>query len=183
MNRWIRPGQNGEWADLFTSFTSSAFRLEGQQTYASEVEDTALKRFLAGQPHGVDLSWMTSKLAAHITAGRTQTLVRVVVEPPTDYTRLELEIYPEFVAAGQDTRIIGVASGSWPEDVPRHDYWLFDERDLWRMHYRDDHTWAGAELLSDDSVVADHLRWRDAALAQSVPLEDYLSARASLNRS
>jgi hypothetical protein len=177
MSRWIRPGDNDAWAALFTSFTTCAFRLEGQQVYSSEVENAALVRFLAGEPHGVDLSWTTSKLAVQRRTGRTQTLVRVVVEPPTDYTRMELTVYPEFVAAGQDTRIIPAPEGTWPDGLPTYDYWLFDNHDVWRMHYHEDHSWAGAQLLDGESTIADHLRWRDTALAQAIPLHDYLAAR------
>jgi len=178
MSHWIRPGDDDEWAALFTGFTESAYRLECQQVYSNDKEDVALARFLAGEPHGTDLSWAISKLRAQIAAGRTQTNVRVVVEPPTDYTRLELAIYPEMAAAGEDVRIIAVPEGSWPAGLPRYDYWMFDERDVWRMHYADDHQWAGAELLDDEAAIADHLEWRDLALSQSVPLNDYLGARA-----
>lgn len=179
MSRWIRPGQDTEWSELFTTFTTSAFRLEAQQTYSSDVEDAAVRRFLDGMPHGIDLSWTISKLESHRLTGQRQTLVRVVVEPPTDYTGMELSVYPAFATAGQETLIIPVPEGVWPEDVPRYDYWLFDEQDVWRMHYNDDHTWAGAELLDHDSAVADHLKWRDAAVASALSLDDYLAARTS----
>jgi hypothetical protein len=38
-----------------------------------------------------------------------------------------------------------------------------------------DHRWAGAELLADKEALADHLQWRDTALAQAVLLVDYLA--------
>lgn len=177
MSRWIRTTKDPEWAALFTGYAKSAYRLEGQQIYSNDKEDAALARFLAGEPLDLDLSWAIPKLKAQIAAGRKHATVRVVVEPPTDYTRLELAIYPEFTAVGEDIRIISVPEGSWPEDVPRHDYWLFDDRDVWRMHYHENHRFAGAELLDDGPAIADHLQWRDAALAQSVPLDDYLAAR------
>jgi hypothetical protein len=177
MSRWIRPGDDVEWAALFTGFTATAFRLEGQQVYSSDVEDVALARFRAGEPHGVDLSWTLSKLREQRAAGRAQTLVRVVLEPPTDYTRMELTVYVEMAAAGQDTRVLPAPSGHWPDGVPRHDFWLFDDRRVWRLHYTDDHRWAGAELLDDEASIADHLRWRDTVLAGAVPLDVYLASR------
>lgn len=177
MSRWIRSTKDPEWAKLFTSYTASAYRLEGQQTYSSPTEDVHLARFLADEPLEFDLSWRLSKTSARIAAGRTETTVRVVVEPPTDYTRMELTVYPELVAAGEEIRIIAVPDGSWPVGQPRHDYWLFDDRDVWRMHYGDDFRFTGAELLDDPGAIADHLRWRGAALAQSVPLHDYLATR------
>ncbi|MBA2322938.1 MAG: hypothetical protein H0V92_02580, partial [Pseudonocardiales bacterium] len=60
---------------------------------------------------------------------------------------------------------------------PRHDYWLFDDRDVWRMHYNADLTFHGAELIEDEAAIAQHLVWRDLALALAEPLKDYLAAR------
>lgn len=173
MNRWISLDDKAEWAALFTGFTTSAYRLEGQQIYSSPAEDEAVARVLAGQPHGLSLSWVIPKLRAMAASGRTQTRVRVVTEPPTDYTRFELSVYPELVAEGEDIRIISVPAGEWPAGLPSYDYWLFDDRDVWRMHYRDDYTFRGAELLEDEETITEHLRWRDIALAQAVPLRLY----------
>jgi hypothetical protein len=173
MSRWVRPGQAAEWEELFLDFHSSAYRLQVHQTYSSDVEDAAVQRFLAGEPHGIDLTWFTSKLEQQRLDGRSTTLVNVVVEPPNDYTRMSIAILLEYVAAGQDTRIIPVAENKWPEDLPRYDYWLFDETDVWRMHYDEGMRWVGAELL-DRSATPDHVRWRDHALELSTPLDDYL---------
>jgi hypothetical protein len=177
VSRWISDTDETEWAALFTGYTRSAYRLEGQQVYSSDQEDAVLARFLAGEPLNIDLSWTAPKTRAQVAAGRTKTRVRVVVEPPTDYTRLELVVYPQLAAAGEDIRIIAVPEGEWPAGLPRHDYWLFDDHDVWRMHYGDDHRFLGAELLDDESLIAEHLEWRDIALAQAVPLNDYLSSR------
>lgn len=177
MSRWILPGDDSAWAALITGFSRSAYRLEGQQVYASPDEDAALGRFLAGELFDPDnLSWIVPKLRAHAEAGHTQRRVRIVVEPATDYTRFELTVYPHLAEAGEDIRIIAVPEGGWPAGLPRHDYWLFDDHDVWRMHYGDDHRFEGAELLDDESVIAEHLRWRDVALAQAVPLTDYLAS-------
>lgn len=177
MTTWIRPGEDAAWEALFTGFRRSAFRFEAQQVYRSDVEDAAVERFRAGRPHGIDLSWMTAKLRQHRAAGRSQTLVRVVVEPPTDYTAMELLTYPEFDAAGQDTHVVATTADRWPDGLPHHDFWIFDGRGVWRMHYTDDHRWSGAELLDHEDAVRDHLQWRDAALAQAVALDVYLASR------
>jgi hypothetical protein len=180
VSRWTLPDDNAEWAALFTSFTKSAYRLEGMQVYRSELEDASVARFLAGKPvDPADFSWVLPKLRAEAATGRTTTVVRVVVEPPTDYTRWELSIYPVLDAAGQYTRIVAVSEGDWPTGLPRYDYWLFDDHDVWRMHYNDDHTFRGAELLEGEEVLAKHLQWRDLALSQAVPLRDYLAARTN----
>lgn len=131
----------------------------------------------ASEPLDIDLSRTVPKTRAQVASGRTKTRVRVVVEPQTDYTRFELAIYPRLAAAGEDIRIIAVPGGGWPAGLPRYDYWLFDDHDVWRMHYGDDHRFRGAELLDDESMIADHLQWRDIALDQAVPLDEYLDPR------
>jgi len=177
VTRWITTSRDPAWAALFTGYTRSAYRLEGQQTYNSPSEQEDFAKFLAGEPIDLSFEWMRPKITAQIAAGRTQTTVRVVVEPQTDYTRFEMAMYPEFVAMGEDIRIISVEEGEWPEGIPRHDYWLFDDRDVWRMHYREDYSFAGAELLEGEAVIAEYLQWRDTAIERSVPLNDYLAGR------
>jgi len=177
MSRWISGTDDPAWPALFTGYTKSAYRLEGQQIYSSPDEDAVLDRFLAGQPLDIDLSRTVPRTRAQVAAGRTKTRVRVVVEPPTDYTRLELVVYPQLADAGEDIRIIAVRESEWPAGLPPYDYWLFDDRDAWRMHYHDNHRFHGAELIEDEPALSQHLQWRDIALAQAVPLSDYLAAR------
>lgn len=179
MSRWIRSTKDPEWAGLFTGYARSAYRLEGQQMYSTPVEDEHLATFLSDRPVEFDLTWRLSKTQAQMAAGRTETTVRIVVEPPTVYTRFELSVYPRLVAAGEDIRIIAVPQGGRPPELPLHDYWLFDDRDVWRMHYHENFRFAGAELLDDPRVIAEHLQWRDLALARAVPLHEYLSSRES----
>ncbi len=58
--------------------------------------------FDAGQPHRLDTRWWRSMVAGHRSAGTSTRRVRVVTEPLTDYTRFELAVYPDLVAAGED---------------------------------------------------------------------------------
>lgn len=162
-----------EWSDLLSSYRTSSYRLEAQQAYASPAENALLEQFLAGRLTMPSFEWRLSRFRERQAAGATKTTVRVVVEPPTDYTRMELAIYPAVVAGGEDVRVIPVTRGEWPDGLPTHDYFVFDEEDVWRMHYNDDLTFRGAELLEGADVLADHLRWRDVALALAVPLLDY----------
>jgi uncharacterized protein DUF6879 len=177
MTRWIRSTSDPEWAALFSGFERSAFRLEGQQMYSNASEDAPLARFLTGQPVEFDLTWRLSKTRAESAPDRTTTTVRIVVEPPSLYTRFELAVYPQLVAAGEDIRIIAVPEGCRPAELPLHDFWMFDERDVWKMHYYENFRFAGAELLDTPDDVSQHLRWRDVALARAVPLQKYLASR------
>lgn len=101
--------------------------------------------------------------------------VRIIVEPPTDYTRFELHAYPMMIAAGDDIRVISAASGTWPDGLPRHDFWLFDDKDLWLLNYDPAGRLLSAELAEDPGVIARHQHWRDAALSQSIPVSEYLA--------
>jgi hypothetical protein len=178
MTRWIRSTKDPDWAALFTGYARSAFRLEAQQTYSNDAEDAAVARFVAGEAHDLEFSWALPKIQQQVAAGRTQTTVRVVQEPLTDYTRFELAVFPEFAAAGEDIRIIAADAAQWPAGVPQHDYWLFDDRAVWRMHYDEHQRFAGAELLEGEAAISDHLQWRDRAVALSVPLHEYLATRS-----
>jgi hypothetical protein len=176
---WIYPHDRAAWSALFTGYQRSAYRLEAQQVYSSPAEDADLARWLADEEPELDLSWTVSRTRAQVALGRTKTRVRVVVNPQTDYTRFELFVYPRLVAGGEDIRIISVAAGDWPDGLPTHDYHMFDEREVWRMHYNEDYTFHGAERLDGPDVLERHLRWRDNALAGAVPLNEYLKARTS----
>lgn len=177
MTRWIGAGDRHEWTGLFTGYQESAYRLECQQVYGSDGQDENLAQFLSGRPVEIDWNGFDRSTRAQVDAGRTKTKVRIVVEPATPYTRLELTLYPRMAAAGEDIRIIEVSQGNWPAELPHHDYWLFDDRNLWRLHYHENFRFKGAELLDDPDVVTEHLRWRDLALCQAVPLDDYLASR------
>ena len=82
----------------------------------------------------------------------------------------ELSFYATTVAAGDDVRIIPLAeSDAWPEQVPFHDFWLFDELEMFELNYDSDGTWLGATLVAEPEEVARACRIRDAALKLSVP--------------
>ncbi len=183
MSRWITPDQRAEWRGLFTSYERSAYRLEGQQIYCSPSEDAALADFLCGRPIGMDWTYLRETTSLQRSKGCTKTKVRVAVEPWTQYTHLELTQYPTMAEIGEDIHIIAVQQGDWPEGVPHHDYWLFDERDLWLMHYHENFYFKGAELIEDEAVVAEHLRARDAAMATAIPLVEYLALHPELEES
>jgi hypothetical protein len=175
--RTITAIPGSEWAALFTDFKQSAFRLEARQHYTAPDEQDEFGRFLAGEEPRPELTWWTELTRGHVAAGRTMSRVRVIVEPPSDYTRFELAAFPIMAAAGDDIRIISVSPRSWPPAVPHEDFWIFDDKHLWILHYDETGFLHSAELVNDPQVVAAHLRWRDAALELSVPVNDYLATR------
>ncbi|PZS35776.1 MAG: hypothetical protein DLM59_02380 [Pseudonocardiales bacterium] len=177
MGRVIEADDWDDWYALF-EFRQSAYRLETLQTYAEPEEAEAVARFLATGEARLDTSWWESLIRRQRDAGRTATRVRVLVEPFSDYTRFETLCFLRFVEAGEDIRVIPTTAENWPPGIPSRDYWLFDDRDVWAMHYSEAGPFVRAELLDDPAVIAEHLRWRDVALAQAVPLRDYLASRA-----
>jgi hypothetical protein len=173
MSRWILSTEREDWGRLFTAYQHSSYRLEAQQIYSNPIENVRVEQFMAGTAEPPTYEWRLSRVQERIAAGATKTTVRVVVQPATDYTRMEMYYYPILTAGGEDVRVIAVAEGEWPEGLIDYDYFVFDERAVWRMHYNDDYSFHGAELLEGPDVLADHLRWRDIALAQAVPLHEY----------
>ena len=181
MARRIASTSSPEWIALFTGFARSAFRLETLQHYTAADEADAFARFRAGQDPEVDLSWWLGLVAGHHAAGRSMVRVRVVIEPPTDYTRFELAHFPMMVDAGDDIRIIATTEDTWPAALPRHDFWIFDD-DVWFLEYDDAGVFLGAEALVDPGAIAEHMRWRETAMAHAIPVYDYLASATARRR-
>ena len=165
-----------EFDALFTSFEHSAFRLETLQVYAANEDD--VRAVLSGEPRPANP--LGDKWAARIrtdcVAGKTWQRVHVIEEPLTDYLRYELAVYAKNVAAGDDVRVISVHRGDWPPGVPRHDWWLFDDTDLWLMSYDPTGAFLATEQIDDPAQVDQHRRWRDAAVAASSPWSAYMTS-------
>jgi len=100
--------------------------------------------------------------------------------PITDYMKFELTWgYAPNVAAGEDVRIIPVTD-TWPADVPRLDFWIFDSSDLYIAHYDADGTWRGVEPRTDRGLVVQANHWRTAALNHAQAWSAYLHRHPSL---
>lgn len=161
---------------LFTSVQRSWFRLETLQSYDVSYERSEFEAFLEGGTPSTAWSPWEEMIAAHAAAGRHLARVHVITEPLTDYARYELAYYAVSSAAGEEVRLIPVPEGQWPAGVPRRDFWLFDERDVWLMAYGNDGRFLYAERggLSRRKAI----RYRDAALAQSIPFSAYTTPAA-----
>jgi hypothetical protein len=142
-----------EFERLFDRFTRSAWRLECQGVYNEPEEREPLKRFLAGEPD--DGAWFADWpvwIRAQRAAGRTVSRVRVMTEPLTDYLRFQFTITPPAVEAGEDIRLLPAAAFA-ALDLPREDFWLFDDTVVALLHFGDDGV-AGVEIITDDPTVA-----------------------------
>lgn len=56
--------------------------------------------------------------------------------------------------------------------LPDHDFWLFDDRDAYRMHYTPEGAFIGGELLPAERL-GEYRGYRDRGLAKAVSFADY----------
>lgn len=155
--------------EALETFAYSAFRLETLQHY---------------QGTGRDEAWEALVRAGRRFAAKAFQRVHVIVEPLTDSMRQELtEGYTSNVAAGEDIGIIVCSEKDvWPDDVPRHDFWLFDGDLLYEMDYHPDGSWAGARHVADPQRIIDACRAREAALYRATSWRTYIASRPDLKR-
>ncbi|MEV0412111.1 DUF6879 family protein [Streptomyces sp. NPDC050448] len=159
-----------EFGQLFAAFERTAFRLETLSVYDVEEEREEFERFLAGADMGPD--WDDNPWVRSMTdKGKEVTRVHVLRSPLTDYLRYELAAYPGNITAGESISIIDLAEQA-VTSLPDHDFWLFDDRDVYRMHYTSEGAFVGAELLPAHRL-AEYQGYQDRALAEAVPFADY----------
>lgn len=149
-------------------FSYSAFRLEALQHYTGT---------------GRDEQWEELVKAGRRFGSKTFQRVHVITEPPTAAMQQELtEGYEPNVAAGEDISIVPATENEWPDDVPRHDFWIFDGSRLYEMDYEPDGTWAGARRVRDPERIADACHAREAALYRAESWYTYIASRPDLQR-
>lgn len=159
-----------QFGRLFESFERTAFRLETLAVYDVEEEADEFGRFLAGEPMGPD--WEDNPWIRSMTdRGKQVARVHVLTSPLTDYLRYELSAYPGNISAGESIGIIDLADGPGPA-LPDHDFWLFDDREVYRMHYTSAGRFIGAEPLTSPRL-PEYRAYRDAAQTAAVPFSEY----------
>ncbi|MEV7595645.1 DUF6879 family protein [Streptomyces sp. NPDC089922] len=159
-----------EFGRLFETFERTAFRLETLAVYDVEEEREELERFLAGGDMGPD--WDDNPWVRSMTnKGKEVSRVHVLRSPLTDYLRYELAAYPGNITAGESIGIIDLAEHD-VSGLPDHDFWLFDDRAAYRMHYTSEGAFIGGELVSSGEI-AKYQGYRDQALAAAVPFSQY----------
>lgn len=166
------------FSSLFRDFKQTAYRLESLQRYNVDYEKVPFQDFLEGHDrytHPEQLEWV-NLIKQNIEAGKTMSRVHIVEEPLSDYMRFEmLWPYKDSTAAGESINILPVKRGSWPADVPRQDYWLFDARQVVVMQYQEDGSFVSAGFLENPEDIVQYNVWRVAAMRHSVPYEQYVS--------
>ncbi|TDD62435.1 DUF6879 family protein [Actinomadura rubrisoli] len=160
-----------EFGKLFETFQRSAFRLETLAKYTVPEEADAFRDFLAGRSKPDN--WGANDWARGIVAsGRIMQRVHVVRSPLSDYLRFEIGWgYPGSIDAGEDVRILDLTHNEVP-GLPDHDFWLFDDETVIRMHYSPEGEFLGADRVPE---VEPYRTYRDLAMGNSVPFLDYWS--------
>ncbi len=160
-----------EFGQLFRTFEHTAFRLETRDQYNAPVEAEPLRQFVAGQQP--DTAWLADWLTlirAATAEGRRFHRVRVVSRPLTDYRRFGHFRAGYTNEAGDDIRYVDRAAA---DELPDHDYWLFDSRTLVRMHFDADESFLGGEVVTDPAEIVRHNYWRDAAWHIATPGDEF----------
>ncbi|MGY1451747.1 DUF6879 family protein [Streptomyces sp. SS8] len=162
--------EGDEFGRLFETFERTAFRLETLAVYDVDEEREEIERFLAGEDMGPD--WDDNPWVRSMTdKGKSVSRVHVLRSPLTDYLRYELAAYPGNIKAGESIGIIDLAERE-VTGLPDHDFWLFDDRAVYRMHYTPEGKFIGGEPLPADRLM-EYRGYRDAALAHAVPFASY----------
>ncbi|WP_414168262.1 DUF6879 family protein [Streptoverticillium reticulum] len=159
-----------EFGRLFETFEQTAFRLETLSVYDVEEEREEFEAFLAGKP--MPPEWSDNPWVRSMTdLGKTVSRVHVLSSPLTDYLRYELSAYPGNITAGETIGIIDLARQR-VTGLPDHDFWLFDDAEVYRMHYTGSGKFVGAERLAP-ARLAEYRRYQEVAEEAAVPFADY----------
>jgi hypothetical protein len=168
---------------LFGRFERTAFRLEARDVYTVPEENARLEAFRAGRelpPRTTEEDEWLALVARQTAAGRTIGRVRVVGHPLTDYTRFELAVYPENIAAGEQVRLVERSAlstnteGRWDED-----FWLFDQSTAVVLRYDSEGRFLGVE---EGLPVERYREIEREALARSLDLAQFRSRVALIGR-
>ena len=171
--------------EFFARFHQSAFRLEALPQYLG-TSDAAFQAFREGRPlplseRPAKQDWMR-RVANARAQGKRIYRVHVLEQPLTPYLQYELASYPENVAAGEEVYIADRTRCSELAESTK-DFWLLDadsDRPIaLLMRYDAEGRFVDSEFSEAPAVIENCRRQRDLVLANSVPLDKFLSATAS----
>jgi len=163
----------------FDTIRREAFRLEALPAYAVPVESAGLRAYLAGEPYQKSETGQqfNEYVRSQVEAGVSWRRLRVMHGPLSDYERWECEWgYTQSEQHGHHTFVLDLAEIPEPPPLPAYDWWMLDERVVLRFHYDQDGQFRGADPIDEPGKVAEHVRYRDTALAAAVPFPEYWAA-------
>jgi hypothetical protein len=171
--------------EFFARFRKSAFRLEALPQYLG-TSDPAFRAFCEGRPlplseRPTKQDWMR-RVANACAQGKRIYRVHVLDQPLTPYLQYELASYPENVEAGEEVYIADRTGRPHLAELTE-DFWLCDADSdrpfALLMNYDTEGRFLKGELSDDPAVIERCRRQRDLALANSVSLQEFLSATAA----
>jgi hypothetical protein len=179
-----RPISGEEFSSMFTSFKTSAWRLELLSQYIVPGEKVDFESYLNGEPfpRGPDGQWWRNmedwrnNIQDHVAHGRSIGRVHVLPEKLTPYILFEIEWgYCYSAHAGDDVRFL--EHDCVTDDLRSQlieDFWLFDDKSVVLCDYESDGTWIGARILEEKSIALKFIEIKDLVLKESIDLRTFL---------
>jgi hypothetical protein len=166
---------------VLDDWRQTCFRLESLDEYNVEHEAARLGAYLRGEPvrpyDQGQQEWL-EQLRREQEQGKRRGRVHAIAGPLTPYLRYEIEwAYTVNAAAGEEIRLLHRetwADTPFGERPP--DFYLLDDSVVAVMAYDDEGHWLGGDVITAEEEVARYRRIRDQALAEAVPLSEYLAA-------
>ncbi|MGV9677761.1 DUF6879 family protein [Nocardia sp. NPDC003482] len=169
--------QGEDFVDLFREGDwQRAFHLETQDEYRVADEREPFRKFLDGEPD--DYEWCRSwdDLIRDVTSrGKQVHRVRLVSIPHVNYTRFGLTIAPLNIEAGEEIKWLPRPLVD-PAALARDDYWLFDDRLVVFVSFKDDGDFGGFAVTEDPVIAAHLVAVRDEVWAKAIPHADYVES-------
>ena len=162
-----------DYLNRMRGYQKSLFRFQVHQVYGIPSEQPSFQEFLKTGVRKVDpndprLVSMRERTAA----GRVSQRVQVVYPPISDYLRHAFVYFHYSARAGENLRILDTSKKS-TGDLPDYDFVLLDDEVIIKLHYAaEDGSVVGRELLPEADA-GEYRRYRDYALANSIPFLEY----------
>lgn len=138
--------------DLISNFKHSAKRLELLPDYhieGGEWED--FNNFLNGEvrPPYDELAEWNKSIENWTKQGKTIERIRLLSSPLTDYQKYEiLRAYEPGTLCGQKIGVVLKKDFDKVENAAKaKDFWIFDDKYVFEMHYDSQHNYCGGELV------------------------------------
>ncbi|MEU9448661.1 DUF6879 family protein [Streptomyces sp. NPDC048277] len=167
-----RPLEPDEFEHLFTTFTHTAWRLEGRRRYGWHERQPEYRAFTEGSHvhWDIDAPWCRNRRAQTAQGKRFQR-VRIIDEPHTEcQLYLLLQNTPRNAATGEDIRFL-TRAGSGTRGLPDEDFWIFDTAAVAVLRFDDEDEVTGTELITAPVEVLRYAQARDAAWHHAVSQE------------
>ena len=166
------------FADAFEVFEREAFRLELLPCYDVPQDHARYRQYLAGEPlPSAPKQFWIDYLGRMVTSGRHVRRVHVLPACFTPYLRYEIEWgYLYSAQAGEEIYLL--PDCDYPSIVGTAqvlDFWLFDDRIAFNMHYDAEGHFLDAMATTDEAEVRRLVKIKQTLLQVAMPLRQWLA--------